>query len=163
MSPGMQAATKQTNLKTNINPAILAIPAAFDVCGSTLMNIALTMCAASIYQMMRGVVVLFVAAGAMIFLKRKQYIHHYVSLAILVIGVALVGLASIIFPSGDDDSDSQTSVLGIILLIISQIFAAGLFVVEEKFLGEYYLDPLMVVGLEGMWGLCYYVVLLPIF
>lgn len=56
--------------------------------------------------MMRGVVVLFVAAGAMIFLKRKQYIHHYVSLAILVIGVALVGLASIIFPSGDDDSDS---------------------------------------------------------
>jgi hypothetical protein len=35
--------------KTNINPVLMAIPAAFDTCGSTLMNIALTMCAASIY------------------------------------------------------------------------------------------------------------------
>ena len=46
---------------------------------------------------------------------------------------------------------------------MSQVFAAGLFVVEEKLLGDYYLDPLRVVGLEGMWGLIYYTIALPIF
>jgi hypothetical protein len=36
-------------------------------------------------------------------------------------------------------------------------------IVEEKLLGDYYLDPLKVVGLEGMWGLAIWCVLLPIF
>jgi hypothetical protein len=35
--------------------------------------------------------------------------------------------------------------------------------VEEKLLGNYYLDPLKVVGLEGLWGLIIWCVLLPIF
>jgi hypothetical protein len=30
-------------------------------------------------------------------------------------------------------------------------------------LSGYYLDPLLVVGLEGFWGCCYYAILLPIF
>ena len=37
-----------------------------------------------------------------------------------------------------------------------------MFVIEEKLLGDYYLDPLMVVGFEGMWGVTYWMVLLPI-
>lgn len=36
-----------------------------------------------------------------------------------------------------------------------------MFIVEEYFIGDYYLDPLKVVGLEGMWGVCYYITLLP--
>lgn len=57
-------------MKTNINPLLLAIPAACDTIGSTLMNIALTMCPASIYQMMRGIIVIITAAMARIFLKK---------------------------------------------------------------------------------------------
>ena len=34
---------------------------------------------------------------------------------------------------------------------------------EEKILSGYYLDPLLIVGLEGFWGCCYYAILLPIF
>ena len=37
-----------------------------------------------------------------------------------------------------------------------------MFIVEEYFLGGYYLDPMKVVGLEGMWGLLYYMTILPI-
>ena len=33
---------------------------------------------------------------------------------------------------------------------------------EQKILGDYYLDPLKVVGLEGMWGCCYFSLILPI-
>jgi drug/metabolite transporter (DMT)-like permease len=55
-------------IKTNINPLLLAIPAACDTIGSTLMNIALTMVPASIYQMMRGIVVIITAGMARVFL-----------------------------------------------------------------------------------------------
>jgi hypothetical protein len=41
---------KQNNSsKSKINPLLLAIPASFDIIASTLMNIALTMIAASVY------------------------------------------------------------------------------------------------------------------
>jgi hypothetical protein len=55
-------------VRTNINPLLLAIPAACDTIGSTLMNIALTMVPASIYQMMRGIVVIITAGMARVFL-----------------------------------------------------------------------------------------------
>jgi len=48
------------------------------------------------------------------------------------------------------------------LIIIAQCFAGAQFITEEKILGNYYLDPLYIVGAEGMWGLCYYIFLLPI-
>lgn len=82
------------------------------------MNIALTMCAASIYQMIRGIIVLIVAGMAMIFLKRKQYRHHITSLAVIFIGVFLVGLSSLLSDS-NSSSESATSVLGIVLLLIA--------------------------------------------
>jgi drug/metabolite transporter (DMT)-like permease len=159
MSPGASMALEK-KLKTNINPLLLAIPASCDVIASTLMNIALTMVAASVYQMLRGIIVLIVAAMAIIFLKRKLYIHHYSSLACIFLGVFLVGLASL---TGEQaEGQEVTEPLGIILLIIAQLFAGALFVVEEKLLGDYYLDPLKIVGLEGLWGLIIWCIILPI-
>ena len=37
-----------------------------------------------------------------------------------------------------------------------------MFIVEEKLLSKYYLDPFKVVGTEGMWGVLYYLCILPI-
>lgn len=37
-----------------------------------------------------------------------------------------------------------------------------MFIVEEKILGDYYLEPFYIVGTEGLWGLSYYLVFLPI-
>lgn len=52
--------------------------------------------------------------------------------------------------------------MGIILLLISQCFTGVQFIVEEKILGTYYIDPFIIVGSEGMWGLCYYLAVLPL-
>lgn len=82
-----------------VNPVMVAIPACFDICGSTLMFIALTVCAASVYQMMRGVIVVITAFMALWFLGRKQYAHHWVSLFTIVLGVFLVGFVSIMASS----------------------------------------------------------------
>jgi drug/metabolite transporter (DMT)-like permease len=148
-------------VKTNINPVILAIPAACDFTGSTLMNFALILCPASIYQMMRGFVVIVVAVMSVVFLKRKQYRHHWTSLAVLFTGVFLVGLSSIL-DDGETAEGSNTG-LGIIMILIAQLFVGVQFCTEEKLLGDYVLDPMKVVGLEGMWGVVYCLIVLPIF
>lgn len=150
---------------------MLAVPASFDFFGTTLMFVALTMCAASIYQMMRGIIVVVTAGMAMAFLGRKQYFHHYFSLFLIVSAVAIVGVVGILISNKQNseahDADApppvETKPFGLILLVISQFFTGGQFVFEEKLLSGYYLDPLLVVGLEGMWGCIFYAIVLPIF
>ena len=95
---------------------MLAIPASFDFCGSTLMFIGLTMCAASIYQMMRGLIVVITAALAFFFLGQKQYAHHLISIAVIFTGVALVGVAS---QDKSADSEDNTKPVGILLIVIA--------------------------------------------
>lgn len=146
-----------------INPALIAIPACFDICGSTLMFIALTMCAASVYQMMRGFIVVITAFMAMVFLGRQQFPHHWASLFTIVGGVALVGYVSIMSKDPDSKSMEATSITGIVFLLLAQCFTGGQFVSEEKLLSGTPLDPLLVVGLEGFWGCLVFAILLPVF
>ena len=165
MSPGTKDANK-VQLKTKINPLLLAIPASCDVMGSTCMFIALTQCAPSVYQMCRGVIVVITAFFSVVFLKRKQYFHHLLALTFIVAGVAIVGYVSVTASDDDkDDGDSSgatTTAFGVILLLVSQCFTGCLFISEEVFLSGYYLDPFLVVGLEGMWGTLAFCIILPI-
>ena len=161
MSPGTQAAGV-VQLKTDINPLLLAIPAAFDMVGSTLMNVALTMIPASVYQMLRGMIIIVTAVMSILFLKRKLFRHHWTSVGIIFVGVALVGLAAVL-KSQEEGANSEIKPIGLVLLVVAQLFSGGMLIVEEKLLGDYYLDPLKVVGLEGLWGFLITVILLPIF
>jgi len=104
--------------REGLNPLIMAGPAMFDICGSSLMMLALTMCAASVYQMMRGVIVVITALMAMFFLGRRQYAHHWISLTMIVFGVFVVGFVNIMASKGDT-TVGQTSIFGIILLLIA--------------------------------------------
>lgn len=159
---------------------LLALPACCDITGTTLMNVGLLFVVASIYQMTRGALVLFVGAFSVIFLKRKLYAYHWVSLLIVVIGVGLVGLAGAL---GSKDKHSENSlddstelaravmlmarevadqatdaavlrtILGIFLIAFAQIFTATQFCLEEFILEKYALEPLKVVAWEGTFGL----------
>ena len=55
-------------LKTSINPFILLIPSTFDLASSILSFFALIEVSASVYQMVRGVIILITALLAFIFL-----------------------------------------------------------------------------------------------
>ncbi len=109
--------------------------------------------------MMRGMIIIVTSVMSVLFLKRKLYRHHWASVGVIFVGVAIVGASNLITGSGD----SQVNPLGILLLVIAQLFSGGLYIVEEKLLGDYYLDPLKVVGLEGLWGFIMTLVILPIF
>jgi drug/metabolite transporter (DMT)-like permease len=158
---------QKNNLKTEINVALFAIPASFDITGSTLMFIALVLIAASIYQMMRGTLVFIIAGMSVFFLGRRLYRHHWSSLAVIFVGLFMVGLAPYVEKEAvDDDDDSKGPLLtaiGIGLIILAQFFTGGQFVTEEKLFADYYLHPLRVVGWEGAWGTLIYLILLVIF
>ena len=111
--------------------------------------------------MMRGMIIIVTSVMSIIFLKRKLYRHHWGSVAVIFTGVAIVGGAPLLHSS--KGGDEKVDPLGILLLIVAQLFSGGLYIVEEKLLGDYYLDPLKVVGLEGLWGFLITVILLPIF
>jgi len=119
MSPGTQAAENH-QLKTNPNPLLLAIPASCDFCASTLMFIALTMVPASVYQMMRGAINVVTPILSIIFLGKKYYLHHWIAVCLIVLGVAEVGWVAIKFESDDpSESSGGTMAFGILLILIA--------------------------------------------
>jgi drug/metabolite transporter (DMT)-like permease len=153
---------------------LLAAPACCDITGTTLMNVGLLFVAASIYQMTRGALVLFVGLFSVLFLRRKLYLYQWLALVVVVLGVALVGLAGALFGSsqGHDPEDgvdagmlfvrgplatTQTPegvavLIGVLLIAAAQIFTASQFVLEEWILENYAMAPLNVVGWEGIFG-----------
>jgi len=159
---------------------LLALPACCDIAGTTLMNVGLLFVAASIYQMTRGALVLFVGLFSVLFLRRKLYLYQWSALVVVVLGVAIVGLAGALAPNPQAKPESsptplQTSILllraaaqhaatvaqtpealqtiiGVLLIAGAQIFTATQFVLEEYILEQYALEPLKVVGWEGVFG-----------
>ncbi|KAL8746014.1 MAG: hypothetical protein Q9190_001910 [Brigantiaea leucoxantha] len=158
---------------------LLALPACCDITGTTLMNVGLLFVAASIYQMTRGALVLFVGLFSVLFLRRKVHLYQWAALFIVVLGVALVGLAGAIAPNPqaqpeprdlvgralqllrevadhtsieDNVSPAVQTVLGVLMIAGAQIFTATQFVSEEWILEQYALEPLKVVGWEGIFG-----------
>ena len=158
---------------------LLALPACCDITGTTLMNVGLLFVAASIYQMTRGALVLFVGLFSVIFLHRKLYLYQWSALFIVVLGVAVVGLAGAIAPNPQAQPEPRSTVeagllfataavedikttarstealwtiIGVLMIALAQIFTATQFVLEEWILEQYALEPLKVVGWEGLFG-----------
>lgn len=144
---------------------LLSLPAICDILGTTLMNAGLLLVAASIYQMTRGALVLFVGLFSVVFLKRRLHLFQWVSLVGVVLGVAVVGLAGAIWPDqqkkipGDDGAhadevgaDALLAIVGVLMIAGAQIFTATQFVLEEYLLERSTIDPIRVVGWEGIFG-----------
>jgi drug/metabolite transporter (DMT)-like permease len=136
------------------------------------MNVGLLFVVPSIYQMTRGALVLFVGLFSVIFLRRKLYLFQWFALFTVVLGVAIVGLAGALFKDHKAASsavlmvkqvvddlgekaqhpDTLRSIIGVLLIAGAQIFTAFQFVAEEFILENYALEPLKVVGWEGIFG-----------
>ncbi|KAL0476996.1 hypothetical protein AKO1_006358 [Acrasis kona] len=141
------------------NPLLFAIPSVCDLLGTTLMNVGLFYTDASVYQMLRGILVVFNAILAIIFLKQKLYPHHFIGIILIVIGTGLVGLSSYLYKS-DSSHAARNPVLGNALVIAAQLIAAVMMITEEKILTNYPAQPLQVVGWEGFWGLSFVSIML---
>jgi len=76
------------------NPLIFWLPACCDMTGTSLMYVGLTMTDASVFQMLRGSVVIFTGVLSVMFLGRRLQKHQWVAMALVLAGVGIVGYAS---------------------------------------------------------------------
>lgn len=98
------------NVLRGARVVLLALPAICDICATTLMNVGLLLIAASIWQMTRGALVLFVGLFSVVFLRRRLYAYQWLSLVGVVLGVGLVGLAGAIWPDRQTPHSSAVAV-----------------------------------------------------
>lgn len=122
-------------------------PACCDIVGTTLMNVGLLFVPVSVYQMLRGALVLWVGIFSVIFLKRKLARAQWIALATVMAGVAVVGLSSVGGAKKSIETFEETQaadpMLGVILICGSQIFTASQFVLEEMVMERYSVEPLV--------------------
>ena len=134
-------------------------PATLDILGSTISLIGLFYLSSSIFQMFRGALIIFVCIATIIIIKAKYYRHHFLGIFLVILGLIIVGLNEIL----KEDSNSQNPILGIFLVLLSQIFTCFQLIIQEKILKGYQISELKAVGLEGLWGVTLYLILLFIF
>jgi len=132
--------TSKNNTEDPFN-YIFALPTCCDLTASTLGNIALLWIDASIWQMMRGSIIIFSAILSLIFLKRKLKAHHWIGILIVVVGLFLVGLAGMIKTNeknkeNNDNANSNSGLffVGIVLVICAQLIASSQMIIEEMLL-----------------------------
>lgn len=68
--------------------------------------------------MMRGFINVVTPFLSIIFLKRKQYCHHWLGVVFIVLGVAEVGWVALTYDSTDTGSGGSV-LLGIILILVA--------------------------------------------
>ncbi|KAK4224743.1 hypothetical protein QBC38DRAFT_511535 [Podospora fimiseda] len=158
-STALNGSSKSTSVLRGWRVTLLSLPAICDICGTTLMNAGLLLVAASIYQMTRGALVLFVGVFSVVFLKRKLHLFQWLSLVGVMAGVGIVGLAGAIQPDkkvvsaiSEVDSDAIKVIIGVLMIAGAQIFTATQFVLEEWILERSEIEPIRVVGWEGLFG-----------
>lgn len=129
-----------------ISSFLLFFPAVCDSMSSTLMNLGLMFTSASIFQMLRGSMVIFTGIISCIFLNTKYTLNQWLSLLVIFLGITVVGSSHF---TGQEDN----TFLGVVLIVSAQIFSASQYVIEEIILIKYNVEPLLAVGLEGVFGI----------
>jgi len=114
--------------------------------------------------MLRGGVIVFTCLFSKIFLKRQVYRHHMVGVCLLVVGFVLVGVASVVTSgTGAGSVGVGGTIAGIVMVLISLVIQAAMFVLEETIVSKNQIDPQRMVGLEGVFGMIFIFMWIMIF
>jgi drug/metabolite transporter (DMT)-like permease len=133
---------------TGIHQALFLFPAVCDIAGTTLMNVGLILTPVSIYQMSRGALVLWVGILSVIFLGRKLRAYQWASLIIVMLGVALVGLAGSMVKKatvGIPDVDEET---GLVVALLTRMAVATAEMVAPEDPTKVFIGVLLITGAQ---------------
>ncbi|RNF04694.1 putative solute carrier family 35 member F6-like isoform X1 [Trypanosoma conorhini] len=148
-----QAIVRGKDVALPCNPIVWMLPAGADFVASILQNTGLVLTYASVYQMLRGAVVLFVGLLSRIWLGRRFTRVECVGMAFVAVGLTLVGLSSVLSHSSTGASNANRNpILGNLLIVLAQVLHAYQGVCEERLVKLYRVHPLQMVGTEGVYG-----------
>ena len=152
------------------------IPACCDLTATTIGGVGLLYIEASVWQMLRGSMMIFSAGLSVIFLKKRLKKVQWIALATCTGALCIVGYANMAIAgqkthksiqnvtrnltsmvhqstSDEDRASVDLQMMGIGLVLLSQIIQAGQVVVEESLLSSFAnVSPLQITSSEGFWG-----------
>eukprot|EP00741_Cyanophora_paradoxa_P007637 tig00001178_g7386.t1 len=132
------------------------IPAVADLTATLLMMSGLVYTTVSINQTLSGANLVFCAIFSIIFLGRRLDKYNWTGLVLCVIGITLVGIAGGMNAEGSEGVSTEEArskqYFGIGLILVSQMVQASQMVIEEYLLQHIEMEPLEIVGWEGIYG-----------
>ena len=143
--------------KPEINKFLLALPGFLDTCSTGLANIGLILLPASVYQMLKGSLIILTFLMSKFVVRNKHTLDHYIAIPLSTLGVVLVGLSAYLTADENESdneykSDASQTLLGIILMIIAMFILSIQFCFDEFFMRKYSCHPLICIGYEGVFG-----------
>jgi hypothetical protein len=137
---------------------LLIIPSLFDLCATALCMFGLRYVNVSIYQMLRGSAIVFVAILKQFVLKDRLRSYMWIGVFWNVVSIFLVGLTAIFSatPSTEEQIASGTEskpLTGVLLILLGAFVQSLQYAFEEKVMSmEVPAPPLLLIGMEGLWG-----------
>ena len=139
---------------------ITSIAAIFDLLCTILQFIAYKNLTPSIWQMLRGSILIFTALLSKFYRKKSLTITQWIGVIVIIIGITIVGLSYVLNQeknnSINDYSKSKElkmDILAVFLVFIAQGLTAFKVIIEEEFLHDDDASSSEIVSYEGIWGI----------
>lgn len=138
-----------------------------DWLASTCVNAAFLVLHASHIEMMRGASLIFTFLFALGGVGRRQYGYHFLGFFLILLGTSLVSLSAIINPFHEGavpaaEAPTLAILTGIMVCIAGQMFEAVHCVYEAEVMGIYKVPPVLLVGMQGLYGIFFATVVLVV-
>jgi drug/metabolite transporter (DMT)-like permease len=117
------------------NPLLFWGPALCDVFATSIMYLGLVFISSSVYQMMRGLVVLFVCLISKFILKKTFPPFKWLGVFCILLGAAFVGMVAVLYAPSDNGGNNQA--FGICCVIVAVFIQAVQVTLEEKFINQW--------------------------
>jgi len=148
---------------------ILLIPSLFDLVGTALSTIGLLYTSVSIYQLSRCTVIVVTGVLKAFVLGHRLSRNQWAGIATNAVAMLLVGstaffegsAASAEVPTGGADVGSGNygdARVGILFILASCLVQGAQYVFEEKVMAFDSVPPLILVGMEGVWGVIMFLI-----
>lgn len=132
---------------------MVSVPAAFDLLATAFCCMGMLYLPASIWQMLKGGSIIFCGLFSVTFLKRKLYSFHWLGLLVCVLGLATVGMSSVLGDSQQPSAGSAADLFfGMGLVMMGQVVQAAQLIAEEYLMKDVDLPGMQIIGWEGIWG-----------
>lgn len=132
----------------------LIVPSIFDLIATSLCMFGLRYINVSIYQMLRGGAIVFVAILKHFMLGDKLKTFMWIGVFWNVVSIVLVG-GSAMFSTPDATEETQYNnpALGVLLVLLGAFVQSLQYAFEEKVMTmDVAAPPLLLIGMEGLWG-----------
>ncbi|CAM9398506.1 unnamed protein product, partial [Phaeothamnion confervicola] len=141
---------------------LLILPSIFDMLGTNFAQIGLVFTTVSYFQLLRCTVIIVTAFLKAFVLKKQLAGYMWWGVGINTAAMVMVGMTGFLQPDDPQPNGASNPALGVVFILLSCIVQGSQYIFEEKVMAVDNAPPLVVIGMEGVWGALIMFALFPI-